>query len=54
MTNPPTIQAGPDQNVCSNVLSIQMADYFYSNASGADWSGGSGTWNGDVYTPSFS
>lgn len=47
----PTIEAGPDQYVCADVIAVTMAGYSFTGATGADWSGGSGTWVGDVYTP---
>ncbi|NVO20150.1 MAG: DUF2341 domain-containing protein [Bacteroidetes bacterium] len=50
--NPPTIYAGPDQTACSNATEIAMSGFAFTNASGASWSGGTGTWNGDTYSPS--
>ncbi|MCX6234485.1 MAG: DUF2341 domain-containing protein, partial [Bacteroidetes bacterium] len=47
----PTIEAGPDQTVCEDVTDVTMAGYDYDGATGADWSGGAGTWADDVYTP---
>jgi N-acetylneuraminic acid mutarotase len=49
--NPPTINAGQDQTVCTSGGAVTMAGFSYTNASGAIWSGGSGSWNGNVYTP---
>src|SRR5512138_3586563 len=46
----PTINAGPDQNVCASVTTVTMAGYSYTGATGAVWSGGSGSWAGNVYT----
>ena len=47
----PTIEAGPDQYVCADVVSVTMAGYSFTGATGADWSGGAGSWAGDVYSP---
>jgi len=49
--NPPTISAGPDRSVCADGLPITMTGYSFTNATGASWSGGSGSWNGNIYTP---
>ena len=47
----PTINAGPDQVAAVGATSVTMSGYSYTGASGADWSGGNGTWAMDVYTP---
>ena len=47
----PVIEAGPDQSVCADVTEVTMAGYSYTGATGATWSGGSGSWTGDHYTP---
>jgi hypothetical protein len=51
----PTVEAGDDQTVCENIINVttvKMTGYSYSGATGGVWSGGHGTWVGDVYTPS--
>jgi|GEM_PF-437463 len=50
----PVINAGPDQTVCADVTTVTMSGYSYSGATGAAWSGGLGSWSGDVYTPTAS
>jgi hypothetical protein len=47
----PSIEAGPDQNVCADVTTVTMTGYSFNEATGAVWSGGTGSWAGDVYTP---
>ncbi|MBK7242089.1 MAG: gliding motility-associated C-terminal domain-containing protein [Flavobacteriales bacterium] len=56
-TPAPTVNAGPDASVCSNNANITLAGAF-TGATGAIWSGGTGTYNPNnttlnaVYTPS--
>jgi len=48
----PTANAGPDQTVCADVPTVTMLGYSVGGgATAGAWSGGAGTWVGDVYTP---
>ncbi|MCB0804910.1 MAG: hypothetical protein KDC05_03875, partial [Bacteroidales bacterium] len=47
----PTIEAGPDQYICADVISVTMTGYSFAGATGAFWSGGNGSWTGDEYSP---
>lgn len=50
----PTVDAGPSQNYCENVTSIQLAGTV-TNATGGTWTGGAGTFNASasVLTPTY-
>jgi hypothetical protein len=48
----PTVDAGPDQSYCVTVTTVTMSGYSVGGgATTGVWSGGSGSWAVDVYTP---
>ncbi len=48
----PTINAGNDQTVCADIITVKMTGYSVGGgATTGVWTGGTGSWLGDVYTP---
>ena len=60
VTNQPTVNAGPDQEVCASSPVVTLAGIVGGGATSGTWSGGTGTFNPNantlnaVYTPSAS
>jgi PKD repeat protein/dTDP-4-dehydrorhamnose 3,5-epimerase-like enzyme len=51
-TYPPTVNAGPDATVCAEDIPVQL-NGTYTNATTANWSGGSGNWYGSGATAEY-
>jgi CHRD domain/PKD-like domain/Secretion system C-terminal sorting domain/Putative metal-binding motif/Dictyostelium (slime mold) repeat len=49
--NPPTANAGSDASACANGSTVTLSPSFGGDATSGSWSGGVGSFAGNVYTP---